>query len=214
MTEWLRLILMIFYAPLRGMREVRDRGPLGAAVVCAYVVQVVYILLIHFLAGDRSILRAGPGSVVGVLFHGVAPILTVAIVIVPMLILIANLFDRRGSFSVVLQQEYGSLGSLAFYVVTGVSLVSILIAIFFHFSGIQAAYVADVAQYQDSEQMRNMAQLYRLTADQIAQVKGQLSDQIYVSMILFETVRIPLLAIGGLVSVKEVFRVSVFRSLQ
>ncbi len=213
MTDWLRLIPMIFYAPLRGMREARDRGALGAAVVCSYVVQVIYIFLVRFLAGDRSILRSGPGSVVGVLFHAVAPILTVAVVIVPILVLIANVFDRRGSFGVVLQQEYGTLASVTFYVFTGASLIAILIAIFFHFSGIQAAYVASAAQYQDTEQMRAMAQLYRLSADQLAQVKSQLSDRTYVSMILFETVRIPLLAIGGLIAVREVFRVSVLRSV-
>ncbi len=29
MIDWLRFLLMIFYAPLRGMREIRDRGSLA-----------------------------------------------------------------------------------------------------------------------------------------------------------------------------------------
>jgi hypothetical protein len=32
---------MIFYAPLRAMREVRDRGALFPAIICAYTSQVI-----------------------------------------------------------------------------------------------------------------------------------------------------------------------------
>ncbi|HVS21431.1 MAG TPA: tetratricopeptide repeat protein [Pyrinomonadaceae bacterium] len=213
MTDWLRLLAMIVYAPVRGMREARDRGALGPAVVCAYVIQVAYIFLVQWLAGDHSMLRLGPAALVGMLFQGVAPILTVAVVVVPLATLIANLFDRRGSFSVVLQQEYGSLASVAFYVLTGASVVTILIATFFHFSGIQAAYISSAVQSQDSEQMRAMTQWLRLSADQIAQLKAQLNDPIYISMNLFGMMWFPLLAIGGFAAVREVFRVSVFRSL-
>ena len=213
MTDWLRLILMIFYAPLRGMREVRDRSSLGSAVVCAYCVQVAYLLLTQLLAGDRMMLRRGPVLLLGTLFSGVAPILTVAVVIVPVMTLIANLFDRRGSFSVVLQQEYASLTSVALYAFTGATLLALLIATFFHFSGIQAAYFASAVQSQDSEQMRALGQWFRLSTEQLAQVKSQLNDPIDVSLKLFEMVRIPLLALGGVVTVREVFRVSLLRSL-
>src|SRR6185295_14661092 len=102
MTDQLRLLLMIFYAPWRGMREVRDRGALGASVLCAYCVQVAYLFLIQLLAGDRMMLRRGPVFFLSALFSAIAPILTVAVVVVPVMTLIANLFDRRGSFSVVL----------------------------------------------------------------------------------------------------------------
>ena len=213
MTDWLRLVAMIFYAPLRGIREVRDHGALGPAVVCAYVIQVAYIFLILWLAGDQGILSRSPGAIAGTLFQGVAPILTIAVVVVPVTLLIANLFDRRGSFSVVLQQEYGSLSSVAFYVLTGASLTAMLAATFFHFTGIQGKYVASVAASLDSEQMRSMTQWFRLTADQITQVKAQLGDPVYVSIHLFEMVKWPLLAIGALVGLREVFRVSILRSL-
>ena len=213
MADWLRLFLMIFYAPLRGMREVRDRGSLGSSVVFAYCVQVVYLFLIQLLAGDRMMLRRGPMLILGILFSAVAPILTVAVVIVPVMTLIANVFDRRGSFSVVLQQEYGSLASVALYALSGATLLALLIAAFLHFSGIQAAYFASALQSQDSEQMRAMAQWWRLSAEQIAQVKAQLNDPVDVSRKLFEMVRFPLLVVGGLASVREVFRVSILRSL-
>ena len=213
MTDWLRLIAMIFYAPVRGLREARDRGALGPAVISAYIIQVLYIVLIRWFAGDHSTLTRGPSSIVNMLFQAAAPILTVAVVIVPVTTLIANLFDRRGSFSVVLQQEYGSLSSVMLYVLTSVSVITILVAAFFHFSGIQRAYLASAAQSLDSEQMHAMTQWLRLSADQIALVRAQLSDPVYVSLNLFETVRFPLLALAGVVAIREVFRLSILRSL-
>src|SRR5258708_20714528 len=146
MTDWLKLLGMIFYAPLRGMREVRDQGSLGPAVLCAYLSQVVYIFATQWLTGDRALLTHGPLIIGGAFFQGVAPILTIAIAFVPLLALTTNLFDRRGSFSVVLQQEYGSLASVVFYVFTAATLLTILITTVFHFSGFQAAYVADAAR--------------------------------------------------------------------
>ena len=148
MTDWLKLVATIFYAPLRGMREARDRGSLGPAVLCAYLSQVAYVFATQWMAGNRGLLVRGPLIFGSALFQGVAPILTIAIVFVPLMALTTNLFDRRGSFSVVLQQEYGSLASVAFYVFTAACLLTILVAAFFHFSGIQAAYAASAAQSQ------------------------------------------------------------------
>ena len=48
MVDWLRLVAMIFYAPLRGMREVRDRGSLFPAIISAYLSQVVYVFAVQW----------------------------------------------------------------------------------------------------------------------------------------------------------------------
>src|SRR5438034_11576067 len=56
MTDWLRLILMIFYAPLRGMREVRDRGSLAPMVLCAYLSQWIYVFATQWILGNRAFL--------------------------------------------------------------------------------------------------------------------------------------------------------------
>src|SRR2546430_10404899 len=213
MTDWLRILGMIFYAPLRGIREARDRSVLGPAVLSAYAIQLIYTVVVRWLAGDHSTLARGPAAIVHTLFQSAAPILTIAVLVVPVMTLIANLFDRRGSFSVVLQQEYGSLAAVLLYVLTSVSVITILVAAFFHFSGIQRAYLASAAQSLDSEQMHAMTQWLRLSADQIALVRAQLSDPVYVSLNLFETVRFPLLALGGVVAIREVFRLSILRSL-
>ena len=213
MTDWLKLLGMIFYAPLRGMREVRDHASLGPAVLCAYLAQVAYIFATQWLTGDRSLLTHGPLIIGGAFFQGVAPILTIAIVFVPLLALTTNLFDRRGSFSVVLQQEYGSLASVAFYMFTAASLLTIVITVFFHFSGFQAAYVASSAQFPSTQQFQDMVHRLQASADEIALLKTQLADSIFVSSYLFNTVRYGLFAIGGVMTVRVVFRVPALRAI-
>ena len=213
MTDTLRLLAMIFYAPLRGMREVRDHGSLVPVVVGAYFSQVACAFVLQWLAGDHTMLSRGPMILAGAFFQGVAPILTVAIVVVPLMALITNLFDRRGSFSVVLQQEYGSLASVAFYVFIATSLATIVVTIFFHFSGFQAAYVVSAAQSQTTEQLQNMARWFRLSADQVEQLKSQLADPVSVSKNLFNMVRLALFAVGGVATVRVVFRVPVLRAI-
>ena len=42
MMDWLRYLLMIFYAPVRGMRGMRDRGSLAPVVLIAFLSQVAY----------------------------------------------------------------------------------------------------------------------------------------------------------------------------
>lgn len=213
MIDWLRIVGMIFYAPTRGMREARDRGGLGPAVIFAYVFQVAYIFLILWLAGDRAVFSRGAGAIAGTFFQAMAPILTVAVVVVPIAILIANLFDRRGSFSVVLQQEYGSLASVALYALTAASIITVLAATVFHFSGIQGSFVSYIAQLMDSEEMRKVSQDWKLSAEEIAQRKVLFGNSILVSLSLFEMVRWPLMAVGAVIGLREVFRFSIPRSI-
>src|SRR5260370_18397688 len=117
----------------------------------------------QWFEGTQNLLRPKPMVLAGAFFQGVAPILTVAIVVVPLMALITNLFDRRGSFSVVLQQEYGSLSSVAFYVFTATSLPTILVAVFFHFSGFQAAQIASPAQSTGTQPFQDSARCFRIS---------------------------------------------------
>src|SRR5205814_10468768 len=143
--DWLRVIGMIFYAPLRGMREVRDRGALLHMVLLAYASQLLYVFATQWLAGNKSLL-SHPTQVAAFFFQSAASLLPMAILLVPLIALIANLFDRRGSFGLVIQQEYASLASVALYALVAANIFSVLIAAFFHFRCIQAATVASSLQ--------------------------------------------------------------------
>src|ERR1051325_780254 len=206
MTDWLRLIGMIFYAPLRGMREVRDRGSLFPAIICAYISQLAYLFVVEWLIGKTGLMR--PQLLASNLFQAATSLLPILIVFVPLLALTANLFERRGSFGLVLQQEYASLASVVFYAMIAANLVGILISIFFHFSGVQAAYVAN--SMQSAEQIKSM---FRLPAEMQAQLQRELSDPAFIAGSLFRTVKIGIFTVGALESVRKVFRLSLVRSI-
>ena len=207
MTDWLRLLSMIFYAPLRGMREVRDRGTLLPMIVCAYMSQVAYALVIQWLTGNRSFITH-PQVVAASLFQAATALLPFAIVFVPLLALTANVFDRRGSFGLVLQQEYASLASVVFYVLIAANLVAILISIFFHFSGVQVAYVA--SSMQSAEQIKS---LFKLPAEVQRELERELTDPAFIAGSLFRTVKIAIFTIGAVEAVRKVFRLSFLRSI-
>ena len=106
MIDWLRFLLMIFYAPVRGMRGMRDRGSLAPVVLIAFA-RPVRIWLCDEKVCRSDKLRTGSAE----LFHTAKIIAIVAIVLVPILTLVANMFERRGSFRVVLTQEYAPLAA-------------------------------------------------------------------------------------------------------
>jgi len=207
MVDWLKVIGMIFYAPLRGMREVRDRGSLFPAIICAYISQVAYVFAVQWLSGNKTLMTR-PEIVASSLFQSATSLLPVAIVLVPLLALTANLFDRRGSFGLVLQQEYASLASVVFYVLIAANLFTIFISVFFHISGVQAAYVAKSAQ--SAEQIKS---LFSFPPDVQKELERELNDPTFVAASLFRTVKLTILTIGTFEAVRKVFRLSVVRSI-
>lgn len=197
---------MLFYAPMRGMREVRDRGTLLPAIICAYVSQILYVFAIQWLAGISF--TAQPQVIGSNLFQAATTLLPIGIVMVPLLALTANVFDRRGSFGLVLQQEYASLASVVFYAFIAANLMTILISIFFHFSGVQSWYVAN--SLQSAGQVKA---LFKFPVELQKELEARLSDPVFVSGSLFRTVKIAFITIGILEAVRKVFRLSLARSL-
>jgi tetratricopeptide (TPR) repeat protein len=210
MTDWLRLLGMIFYAPFRGMREVRDRGALLPAIVCAYLSQLAYVFAVAWLSGNKDVF-VHPAALGAAVFQAAASLLPIALVLVPVLALIANMFDRKGSFGVVVRQEYASLASVLFYVLVATNLASILIALFFHFSGIQTTFVANMIQQtpQTLEMWRSMG----VSAEALARMEKDLNNQAAISEAIFFIPKFFLLSVGSVMAVREVFRPSVVRAI-
>ena len=206
--DWLRLALMIFYAPLRGLREVRDRAPLTGIGLLAFISQLAYYSITQLLSGNRSFLFGGPGAVVRLLFQATLSLLLIGGILVPLIAFVANVFERRGRFSLLLQQEYASLASTFLYALAIANLISILISLFFHFSGVQAAYVAQ--SFQSAAQVENM---FRLPDDLRAQLQLALRDPQLVAAGLFRTVKLTLFVLAAICAVREVFRITVLRAI-
>lgn len=206
--DWLRLALMILYAPIRGLREVRDRAPLAGVGLLAFISQLAYYSITQLLSGNRSFLFGGPGAVVRLLFQATLSLLLIGGILVPLIAFVANVFERRGRFSLLLQQEYASLASTLLYSLAIANLIAILISVFLHFSGIQATYVAQ--SFQSAAQVENM---FRLPDDLRAQLQLALRDPQLVAAGLFRTVKLTLFFLSAICAVREVFRITLLRAI-
>ena len=198
MLDWLRFLLMIFYAPVRGMRGMRDRGSLAPVVLIAFIGQFAYGFAAKRFAGATY-------GVVWELFHTAKILAVVAIVLVPILTLVANMFERRGSFRVVLTQEYAPLAASLLYVLTAANLFGLLIATVLHYTGFQAQIVPMLVQaYQTPGAAPDLSQFGPLAE--------QLRDPVFVSYRLFAMFQETLFGIGIILAVKDTFRMSAVRA--
>jgi tetratricopeptide (TPR) repeat protein len=198
MIDWVRSLLMIFYAPVRGMREMRDRS-LAPVAFIALASQVAYGLITKRFAG------AGVG-VVAELSHGVKIIAVVAMVLVPLLTLVANMFERRGSFRVVITQEYAPLAATIFYALTAANIFAILIATIFHYSGFQANYVAYMILHADESRAALPASL------QTPEFAELFKNPVFLAYSVVAFFHRVFLAIGVVFAVRETFRMSTARA--
>jgi hypothetical protein len=201
MIDWLRFLLMIFYAPLRGMREVRDRGSLAPAAFVAFLAQLAYSFITERFAGAGTFIG---GRLIFDLFESAKIVVLVAVVVVPILTLVANTFERRGSFRVVITQEYTPVAATMFYVLTVANVFGILCAVIFHYTGLQVQYVAFMIQNADVNQPRWVA------GDPEAAAK--LRDPALLAQALFLTPKLLFFSIGTVLGVKDVFRTSAIRA--
>jgi tetratricopeptide (TPR) repeat protein len=203
MIDLLRFVLMIFYAPVRGMRGMRDRGSLAPVALIAFLSQFAYNFVTERFAGTAA--RTG---LLSDLLQAAMTVVLVAVVLVPILTLVANLFERRGSFRVVITQEYAPVAATMFYVLTAANLISILIAAALHYSGLQAQQIAGMIQQADQTRaaLRDNPQLLA-TAEQL------LNDPALLYQALFGMPKMVLFGVGMVVGVKDAFRMSAVRAL-
>ena len=202
MLDWLRLLLMIFYAPLRGMREVRDRA-LAPIAFLAFLSQVAFNLMTERFSGTAS--RDGMFSDI---FQGALTVVLIAVIFVPILTLVANAFDRRGSFRVVITQEYAPVAATMLYVLIATNILALAMAAVLHYSGAQAVQVANMIQNQD--QARAMLPdnpQVDAEADLLYGNPGLLYERLFVMPWAI------LLGFGTLFGVKDAFRMSMLRAV-
>jgi tetratricopeptide (TPR) repeat protein len=200
MIDWLRSLLMMFYAPVRGMREMRDRS-LAPVAFIALGSQVAFGLVVKKLAGAQGI------GVVSEIFHAVTIIAIVAMVLVPIVTLCANTVDRRGSFRVVITQEYAPLAATIFYALTVANLFGILIALGLHYSGIQAYQVSYMIQHADESRAMLPAAL------QTPESAASFKDPVFLSYYgLFAFFQRAIFFIGIVFAVRETFRMAMARA--
>ncbi|HET6855220.1 MAG TPA: tetratricopeptide repeat protein [Pyrinomonadaceae bacterium] len=201
MIDWLRFLLMIFYSPLRGMRGMRDRGSLAPVALIAFLSQAAYSFATERFAGATA-----PAGVISDLFQAAMIVVLIAVVLVPILTLVANTFDRRGSFRVVITQEYAPVAATMFYVLTAANVLAIAIAALLHYSGLQAQQVAGMIEHAD--QTRAMLP----DTPQFAAAAEQLKDPAILAQNLFLMPKLLFFGLGMILGVKDTFRMSAVRA--
>lgn len=143
----LRLLLELLWQPLAALRRLRDRAPMGFAVVVAWLAAIIYALIgslmVDYAQGGRGMLGALIiGNLFAVVMRATMIVLFVAVIYVPFVILLANLFERRASFSLVLREEYAATASCTLLALAVALLVTLLPALVI---GWQSAWLPSTA---------------------------------------------------------------------
>jgi tetratricopeptide (TPR) repeat protein len=118
-------LLKLLYQPFEAMTELRANAPFISGVLFAIISTFLYysllngwlISLISSFAGNS---RRGRSPALAIYFFSLVtqsatPIIFLAIVFIPACLLVANLFERRASFSILIRQEYAPLATCVFY---------------------------------------------------------------------------------------------------
>jgi len=204
MTNWLRPLLLLFYAPARGMSEVRDRAPLAPAMLLALLAQVGYVFYTQWKFLNPAFVLHGPSLTFSLLFSCVMPLLVIAVIFVPLTALIANLFERRASIGLVIRQEYAPLAATTFYAWAAANLAALPLALLARATGFEAAVIA-----QFREQLSVAVQRGEYAADLALQLANPLVQSVSFAAMLL----LPLFVFWAVLAVREVFRLTVWRSI-
>jgi tetratricopeptide (TPR) repeat protein len=118
-------LLKLLYKPFEAMAELRVNAPFIAAVLLAVLSTFLYYSLLSgwlfslFQAMSSPPRRGRSPVLVGYFFslvtQSVTPVVFLALIFIPACLLAANLLERRGSFRVLLNQEYTTLAACTFY---------------------------------------------------------------------------------------------------
>jgi tetratricopeptide (TPR) repeat protein len=200
--EWLRPLLMMFYAPARALRQVRDRAPLAPALLLALISQLLHAYLIQWLSLRSAFVFPGGRLFLAGVLQSTVTLLLVAVIIVPAIIMTANLFERRGSIGLVIKQEYAAMAATCFYALAAANLLSVALAFLASLSRLDVAY----AESAKEAAMQYQSQLSAEMRQQLLYPKASVEN-------LFRSFKLFSFAFWMVLAVREVFRLPVWRSL-
>jgi len=184
------------------MSEARDRAQIGPPVFLALLTHIGFALYTQWpypfvVFARRSIFVLG-----AVLIQSVSSLITTALIFVPASILIARLFDKRGSFKLALQQQYAPTASAVLYALAASDIVSLPLAYLVKSSSWLATFSRWYAEYLVSER-----------PDLAGLIDQQLQNPAAIAIGILQAVTLPALAILTVVGIRVVFRLSWLRSI-
>lgn len=206
MLNWLRLVLMMFYAPARAMREVRDRGALAHSGLVALLAHAVFFFCLSWFYLGHLINPGRPLAIVFVFFQSAGSLVIIAFIFSPLTLFLANIFERRASFRLLLQQEYMALAATMFYSLTAASLITTILTIAGWLTGVQQTLARRMLAVV-------LEQRSQLNPDMLAALEqGILTPELFAAGLSVMTLA-AIFAIWATLALSIVFRLSWFRSV-
>jgi tetratricopeptide (TPR) repeat protein len=206
MANWLRLLLMLFYSPMRGMREVRDRGAFAPTAFLALFASTVFFLFVTWVYPSPLLSSHRPLAILALISQSGGFLVFIALVFSPLIIFLANLFERRSSFRLVLQQEYTALSSALFYGFAGASLLSTLLALLGRVTGATQALAQNILDAYLQERAKASPELLVSIDERLLSVESlAVALQIILLLAVF--------LILSIFAIQIVLRFTMFRSL-
>lgn len=206
MLNWLRPLWLMFFNPARGMGEARDRAPLAPAAVLALAAQAAYLFATQWMYLRSNFALSAAIALTSILLQSAGIVLLLALVFVPAGTLAANLFERRGSLGVVLRQEFAAFASAIFYAWAAANLIALPLAWLASVSGVaEAVGQSWLGVIQEQQQ--------QLPAGSLGRVDAQLLTPFIVFQSLLLMLILALFGLWSVVAVRQVFRLSVVRSV-
>jgi tetratricopeptide (TPR) repeat protein len=195
---------MIFYAPARGLREVRDRAPLAAASLVALFSHVTFLLVTTTLFLPGFVSARHPFSVLLVIFQSAGCLLFLALIFVPVAILLLNLSERRASYRLLMQQEFAATAATLFYGWAAASLITLVLTLVGTLSGVLQKIGADLFEAFMREQNQ-------MAPEAMARIKFLLNAQAFAGFLPL-LVLMFIFGIFAIAALQIVFRTSWLRA--
>ena len=146
----LRLLQMIFTAPLNGLRLVREREMLLPAFALAWAANTGYF----FLTQWGLWITPTPWGLVRAAAQFTAPLLILGFVLAPVTAGLTHLADRRGTWREMLRHNYTALLACLFYVWAVACLWATPLAILEQVTGLRAQMLAEATRAANEKRMQ------------------------------------------------------------
>ena len=126
---------------MTAMKGLRDRAPIALAGIAAWVASTLYASVFTLLVqpppvrtpramASATAVNALTSGLYQAALFGIMAVLFVAVIYVPVAVFLANLFERRASYSLVIREEYGATVACTLSSLAIALLVTLLPAVF------------------------------------------------------------------------------------
>lgn len=197
---------MMFYAPARGMKEVRDRGSLASVGLVALIAHAAFFFCLSWFYLGHVVNARRPLALVFVFFQSAGSLVIIALIFVPLVLFLANVFERRASFRLLLQQEYSALASTMFYALAAASLITTVLTIVGRLSGVPQKLARRMLEVV-------LAQRSQVNPEVLAAIETGLLNPEVIAAGLSVIALAVIFSIWAVLALRTVFRLSWLRSV-